>query len=276
MEIVAILNYVTILHFIQPHQQMFKRKTMNNKEQDFLLQKINQFEMMGTFNTLKIEDSYAIGLLNPLLGDFPFIPFTGSSLRPFCMVHMVNDIIVNNRKKIIEFGSGISTIIIGRLIKKNNLNTTLLSIEHNESWVALLNELLKKEGLSDFVKVVWAPLTQCNLALESNHWYDLDIVRKALENNSFDMVIVDGPPAWEPSKEKARYPALPFMREYLSDKASIYLDDADRAGEHSILQLWQNKFSIRFNITGRTLGYAYLGQSFFTEPFSYNYRPPAN
>jgi hypothetical protein len=247
---------------------MFKTTTKLNT----LTQKVDYLKDLNLLDDMKLDDTYALNLLNPLLGDFPFVPFTGASLRPFCLLHIINDIVINKRKNIIEFGAGISTIVIGRLIRKNKLNVKLLSIEHNAGWAKLLEELLKSEGLENCIKVVHAPLKECNLAMDYNEWYDLSVLKTEMIGSPFDMVIVDGPPAWEPSKEKSRYPALPFMRDFLSEKSSIYLDDADRAGEQSILQLWGNKYSIKFNIAGQTLGYAYLGESFYTQPSVYMIR----
>lgn len=218
----------------------------------------------------ELEDIYALALLNPLLGNSPFIPFTGASLRPFCLAHIINDIVINRREHIIEFGSGMSTIVIGRLIKMNKLASTLISIEHNQAWVEVLNNLLIREDLHHCVKVAWVPLATSDQALGANKWYDTKILTGNLASAVFDMVIVDGPPAWETGKGKARYPALPFIYDKLSERCSVYLDDAERAGEQEILALWQQKFPLRFTLTGNTLAFAYRGESFFTEPLLYS------
>jgi predicted O-methyltransferase YrrM len=221
-------------------------------------------------NQAKLEDVYALALLNPLLNAFPFIPFTGASLRPFCLAHIINDIVINERRHIVEFGSGISTVVIGRLIKLNKLTCALVSIEHNQAWVEVLNRLLAREDLHHCVKVIWAPLATSNLVLDANAWYDTEVLERSLSSAVFDMVLVDGPPAWETGKGKSRYPALPFIYDRLSERCSVYLDDADRPGERDVLARWHERFPLRFTLTGNTLAFACRGEAFYTEPLVYS------
>jgi predicted O-methyltransferase YrrM len=157
--------------------------------------------------------------------------------------------------------------MIGRLIKSEQLNAKLITIEHNENWSNLLSELLKKEDLEGCVKVVYAPLTECDLSLESNKWYDREAINKEAGEKTFDLMIVDGPPAFNPAEEKSRYPAVPYIFDKLQENCSIYLDDASRSGERFVLQAWEKKFSIKFQLKGGTLAHFTRGKSFFTEPF---------
>lgn len=220
-------------------------------------------------DNLKLDDIYSIGLLQPLLNGFPFVPFTGASLRPFCLNHIINDVLVNNRKNIIEFGSGISSILIGRLIKNNNLNATLISIEHDLKWRNVLRGYLNTEKLEDVVEVLHLPLMNCKLSIENNDWYDIERLSDSLGDKVFDMVLIDGPPAWEASKGMARYPALPFIRDRLKKDFSIYLDDANRQGESVIIKKWEREYGINFNLAGGTLAFSYGGNAFYTQPFVY-------
>lgn len=248
-------------------------KTNDNASTDefaSLHERLAVLEQAEYLNKLKLEDIYALALLNPLLSGSPFIPFTGASLRPFCLAHIINDIVINERRHIIEFGSGISTVMIGRLIKRNKLASTLVSIEHDQAWVEVLSSLLAREDLHHCVKVAWVPLATSDLVLDANTWYDTEILQRSLSSAVFDMVIVDGPPAWEAGKGKARYPALPFIYDKLSERCSVYLDDADRAGEREVLALWHQRFPFRFTLTGNTLAFACRGGSFYTEPLVYS------
>ena len=245
---------------------------MNDKDHDtkrFIINKLSTLERYDYLNTMKADDIYSLGLLQPLLEGYPFIPFTGSALRPFCLNHMVNDIIINHRQSIIEFGSGISTIIISRLIKKNRLNASFLSVEHNAEWVNVLEKILQRECLEDTVKILQAPLTHCALSIDNNQWFDVNLLNDHTNNKKFDMVIIDGPPAWEESKKTARYRAVPYIMKKLSDDFSIYLDDANRAGEESIIKLWEKEFNIEFTLPGSSLAFYYGGNTFYTEPSSY-------
>jgi hypothetical protein len=81
------------------------------------------------------------------------------------------------------------------------------------------------------------------------------------------MIVIDGPPAYEVSKEKARYPALPFIYSMLSDRCSIFLDDADREGEKEIIRRWEEEFSFPFRVVGGSLAFATRGESFNVDVF---------
>jgi predicted O-methyltransferase YrrM len=216
-------------------------------------------------NSLIGEDTYALTLLQPLLKDGRLLPFTGASLRPLCLLHLVNDIVINHRRKILEFGSGISTIIIGRLIKFNGLKSRVISIEHDASWVAEMRDLITLENLEEVVRIVHAPLISTQQTFPTNQWYDTSIIDREL-NGVFDMVIIDGPPAWETQKKEARYQALPFVFPRLAQKSIVYLDDANRKGEQKIINRWEKEFNIKFKTTGSRLAYFTQGENFYAEP----------
>lgn len=213
-------------------------------------------------NERRTEDLFSLGLLQPLTQGYPYLSFTRFALRPFCLNHIINDISINRRQSIIEFGAGISTIVIARLIKKNNLNARILSIEHVDEWAKLTNENLTKENLNDVASVITAPLKPCDLALDKNLWYDVEILDKDLKGQLFDMVIIDGPPAWEVLKEKSRYPAVPYIIDKLKEKCSIYLDDANRKGEQAIIECWMKQYEMEFRVAGMSLAYYYRGEAF--------------
>src|SRR5574337_237471 len=228
------------------------------------------FNSLNQKINLKLDDIYCLNLLQPLVGNYPFLPMTGGSLRPFCLVHLLNDLLINQRKSIIEFGSGISTILIGRLIQRQRLRTQVISIEHEKKWTAELRKVIKKEQLDKFVTVINAPLVKCKLHPDNNYWYDLNVLDNHIEKRKkFDMVIIDGPPAWQQGKELARYPALPYLKNKLSERVAIYLDDANRNGEQTILHMWQKKYSINFTLRGSTLAVYTSGHAYYTEPFAY-------
>jgi len=146
----------------------------------------------------------------------------------------------------------------------------MISFDHDEQWLQFLRASLEREGLTNYIEFVYAPLTSCKTALDNTTWYDTGLVEKYTKGKSFDMLLVDGPPAYEPSIARSRYPALPCVIDKLADHASIYLDDANRPGEQFILDKWSNDFpSIQFVIKGDTLAVSLRGQSYFSDPFGY-------
>jgi hypothetical protein len=210
-------------------------------------------EISRTKNKNKIEDIYAYLLIQDLIKFPEYFATTTSSLRFHTLAVIINDIIINQRKSIIEFGSGISTLAIANLIKKNNLECSIISVEDNKHWFDYINSFLKQNGLESFVNIIYAPLEKNNLALENNLWYSMEVINKVLSNESkFSLVIIDGPGAWQPKLRLSRYPAVPFLINSFAEEFSIFLDDTNRKGEKEIMDLWHQKFDIKFEQINQT------------------------
>jgi predicted O-methyltransferase YrrM len=216
---------------------------------------------LATSHTMRTDDIYALNVLQPLLQE-GYLPLTISAMRPVCLATILNDIIINQRKQILEFGSGISTLLIGRLARKNNLTLSLISIEHDAQWAQLLEAIILTEQLESFIEIVHAPLQPCSFSIGSNKWYDEKKVDNKTGNKLFDLVIIDGPPAYEKVKQEARYPAGPYVYGKLTENAAVFLDDAEREGERSILKKWEEEYKISFNTIVETLAHLHLGHAF--------------
>ncbi len=214
-----------------------------------------------TSHTMRTDDIYALGVLQPLLQE-GYLPYTMSAMRPVCLATILNDIIINQRKQILEFGSGISTLLIGRLARKNNLTLRVTSIEHDANWAQVLETIILTEQLESFIEIVHAPLQPSSFAIGSNKWYDQNVLDGKTRNKLFDLVIIDGPPAYEKIKQEARYPAGPYIYGKLTENAAIYLDDAEREGEQLILKKWEEEFKIGFKTIVGTLAHLHLGHAF--------------
>ena len=95
-------------------------------------------------------------------------------------------------------------------------------------------------------RVALAPLEPHPLALNGLHWY----AQRALPSlpPRIDLLLVDGPPAFEPHIELSRYPALPALAERLAPDATVILDDIDRPGELRILKTWERDYDFRFEV----------------------------
>jgi hypothetical protein len=92
-------------------------------------------------------------------------------------------------------------------------------------------------GLNDIVTVVDAPLKSFTLQNRNYDWYD--IPADALDElGAIDLLLVDGPPQKREDPVLARYPAFPLLRQRLSGKALIFVDDANRASESKMVELW--------------------------------------
>lgn len=189
------------------------------------------------------EDIYALSQLQPLSSSYTV--WSSSSIRPSAMVQILNEIIVNNRNSIVEFGCGITTVYLAKILKQYGGH--LYSVENNSEWIDIVSAMLKQNNLEDYVTFVHAPLCKSTHSLENCDWYNENIVQETLKGIELDMVIVDGPPAYMKHIALSRYPAIPVLWDQLSDDFCIILDDIYRDGEKEILELWEKQFHINFN-----------------------------
>lgn len=169
-----------------------------------------------------------------------YLPFNSFSLNPDTIVDILNDILLNQRKSIIEFGSGIGTIYIAKLIKMYDLDVKFVSIDSDEEWIATLTKMLEKENLSDYVKLIKVKIVEIqeyNYKAQ-NKWHDIATVKKiAKDLNTIDMVIVDGP--YGQICDFARYSAIPVLKDFLAEKFCVLLDDTNRKVEQEIFNEWE-------------------------------------
>ena len=166
-----------------------------------------------------------------------YLPWTASALRPAAMVQLVNEIIINGRRTVVEFGAGISTLYLARVL--SGVGGQLMSFEDDADWAQIVRNLLEQNGLAGVAQVIDAPLASCQQALAGLQWHDAEVVTEALAAVSIDMIVVDGPKAFEAGKALARYPALPMLQDRLAPRCAVVLDDAGRAGEQEVLARWQ-------------------------------------
>lgn len=174
----------------------------------------------------------------------PHLPWPGSALSPSALLGLLNDVQINNRKRIVEFGAGISTVYLAKILDETDGH--LISIESDAAWAAVVNGWLDRCSLRGNVEIVVAPLGPCDYAVEGTSWYDFRIVDEAISGGSIDCVLVDGPPAYAPGQDLARYPAIHAVEKYLAEDSVIFLDDIRRKGEQEVLVRWEARTGIKF------------------------------
>jgi predicted O-methyltransferase YrrM len=215
-----------------------------------------------------VDDLYSFTIINEILKKGSYLPFTEKSFRPFCLAYILNEIIINQRRNIIEFGCGVSTILIARFLKLEGLNVRFTSVEDNEGWFEFIKQRLTKEGLEKTITLIHAPVTQINSNSFKTSWYSPEVVADGLKTkeDKYDFIIVDGPASYSKEIQYNRYFALPFLKDLLSDRCVILLDDAHRKGEREVLAKWANEFNIAFSIYSKTLAVGYKGSYFIANP----------
>lgn len=194
--------------------------------------------MSFTDDPLHPEDLHAWQVLRPLLDAGGYLPWSSGAMRPAGLVLVCNEIVHGRRERVVECGSGVSTVLLARLLRDRRAGS-VVAIEHDADWAGLVEELLQREGLGEVATVVHAPLEG------DPPWY----ARAALDAmDEIDLLLVDGPPADGPGEGLLRAPALPFFEPRLGDGATVILDDLQRPGERNVVEAWEAETSWGFRI----------------------------
>jgi predicted O-methyltransferase YrrM len=188
-------------------------------------------------------DREALEVLRPLLDAGGYLPWTEGALRPAALVVVCNEIALGERREVVELGSGVSTVVLARLLRERGGRMT--SLEHEPRWARLVGQQLEREGLAEMASLIEAPLEPHAAALDDAPWYSA----RAVANlpREIELLLVDGPPGGE-GRERSRYPALPALAGHLASNATVVLDDATRPGERDVLGRWQESGEWRFGM----------------------------
>ena len=78
-------------------------------------------------------------------------------MRPAGLVAVCNEVVHGARTRIVECGSGVSTVVLARLLRERGPGR-LVALEHDGHWAALVHEQLRREALDRIARVIHAPL----------------------------------------------------------------------------------------------------------------------
>jgi predicted O-methyltransferase YrrM len=170
-------------------------------------------------------------------------------MRPAGLLAVLDDVWFRTPALVVELGSGVSTIVLARLLRELGTGR-LLAVEHDDAWADRVQRQLDREGLTDVAAVVRAPLRPHQRSWNGADWYDEAAVAAAVTaaGGRIDVLLVDGPPAWRPGFEHARYPALGSLAAWLLPGATVVLDDIERAGEQAVLGRWREEHAVDFEV----------------------------
>ncbi|MCF8369837.1 MAG: class I SAM-dependent methyltransferase [Bacteroidales bacterium] len=163
-------------------------------------------------------------------------PFRGWAISPDFAALILSKMKEKNPEYVLECGSGISTILIAYFMK-NNKRGHLYSFEHNKQYAKATQKRLKKHGLEKYATILDTELIDHTINDNSWKWYDAKQLKQDLK---FDLVMIDGPPYQ--LQEKARYPALPLLDNYLNPGAVILVDDCSREQDNEVINDWISEF----------------------------------
>ncbi len=189
-------------------------------------------------------------LQNYLGSNFVLPEMHGWAVSPDFGVLLINLLEADAYDFVIEFGSGVSTAIVARILQKQKQRkpdkyTVFVSFDHLERYFNQTRQQLTAAGVLDHVQLELVPLVDFTTVEQRVfQYYDCapSLKAAAAKLNTHQprvLVLVDGPPA--ATGELARYPALPAVLSVLPEQATVdfLLDDYIRQDEKNIVAAWE-------------------------------------
>jgi hypothetical protein len=216
------------------------------------------------------DDLISSRILSSIINNHPVLPFTIYSLNFYGINLIINDIIIHNRRVIIELGSGTLSIVLARLAKLNNLDLEIISIEEDKVWSNIINERLISEKIDSYCQSYYVPRNNMmTFKNRSFYWYDESLLKGLLSNKKIDQLIIDGPKS---NQNYDRQPALSFFYSYLNTKSfGVFLDDCNRNFERDIIQNYIYEFNIECEVYRNKLAFFKKGSPYYISPAWHTY-----
>lgn len=187
-------------------------------------------------------------------GELPLINIESLSwpVSPDFALYLVELIEFNDYNVIIEFGSGLSTIVIAKTLatmaerRHGSPLPAFISFDHLETYFQQTLGRLNQAGLADKVQLHLTPLQEYTAVdgMVYSYYACQEILHDVAAQHAADevrmLVVVDGPPA--STGVRARYPACPIIFHLFPNAlVDLLLDDYIRTDEKEIVQLWQSE-----------------------------------
>jgi predicted O-methyltransferase YrrM len=190
-------------------------------------------ELKQTFRQVE-----AIQNLSAILPTSDVLPATrGWAASPDLLLVLVDQVITQRPSLVVECGSGASTLWLALALRRFGIDGRVVGLDHDPVFAGKTRDFLARHGVSDLAEVRDAPLEDFSFADGIYSWY----ARRAWEDlTGIDLLFVDGPPA--ATGAKARYPALPLLREALNPAATVVLDDLVVPDMQETLRLWLDAY----------------------------------
>jgi predicted O-methyltransferase YrrM len=170
------------------------------------------------------------------LGDLP--PLGGWAASADFLIILAEHILREKPETIVEFGSGVSTIVAVRCVQINGRGH-VVTYDHDAFFAGVTRERAARLGLNVDVRVV----KLSENAGFSGKWYEVPDLPDRL-----DLIVVDGPPVTiHPETRGGAGLVIPR----LSSNGVVLLDDAQRSGERAIIERWRKDIP--------TMNFTYLG-----------------
>lgn len=212
-------------------------KKINSKSYIVISKIQNQIENADK-NFDQIES--LLWLYHAVKPDHPFPRFRGWAASPDFLRIIIERIREQKIKKILELGSGSSTILLGEFLKRTKSRAKIISIdERKESFIKTSHEL-KKRKLNKKVFLYFCPLIQFTKTKNNTKWYSVPMF---VFKSKFDLVIIDGPSTL--NDPLSRRLTIDRLKNAVASNCLFIMDDTNRPGEQEILTKWNAERKIK-------------------------------
>lgn len=202
-----------------------------NRLRSVFTRHFSQFARRSDIDNLYVQVAAMLALDHATGGAVSLQGLRGWAISPDALSHIVSDILRRGSPKVIEFGCGESTLVIGHVLRRLG-SGALTSIEHDINFAAEVEQRIASSKLEATVVAMHVPLAQYPRRAEFNSCESYDLTNISAQ---FDIAVVDGPIT---SKHGAatRLVPLEWCLARLSPGGSVYLDDANRSEEQQLVK----------------------------------------
>lgn len=162
--------------------------------------------------------------------------FTDWSITRACAVKLYQEVQRLGSKSIVDFGSGVSTLVFALHAKRTGAK--VVSLEADKKWLDITASTLRELGLEEQVRLIHAPLKEATRHKISRATYHFDFQVGA----PYDFAFIDGPP-----ERIGRHGTLPSIAAHMDDKWAVWLHDGARPGERKCVALWSKYLPLTFS-----------------------------
>jgi predicted O-methyltransferase YrrM len=189
-----------------------------------------QFAHRSDLENLRRQMACVAELQSAIPGPVPFGKLGGWTISADALAIIARDIRKRRSPTVVEFGSGVSTILLAALLRAMGRGR-LITIEHDLDYLKVVDSDLFAHGLKSVVDLRHLPMVSFSAAppFAACHSYDLCQL-----DAQFDVALVDGPITAK-FGAATRLAPLEWCVSKLNPSGSIYLDDAERAEERQIV-----------------------------------------
>jgi hypothetical protein len=204
----------------------------------------NKKNLMQLEDFMRLQHYMGSNFIMPDMHSWPISPDMG--------VLLIRQIEAEQYDAVIEFGSGVSTVVIAKALSRccnNDIKQPLfLSFDHLEKYYNQTAEYLKRARLNTFVQLKLAPLQPYKGPDGNEYNYyscaeNLKNFKIKLDDNLDGrmpriLAMIDGPPG--KTCPHARYPALPLLYSVFEGhcELNLLMDDYVRDDEREIVKKW--------------------------------------